>query len=105
MLWHAADVEHHWYRWMHNSMLGLQLYTDYERERRPAAVNTLPQLVERLAETRLAIMELAGRFGETALRQRYVYPPCDVELSFADALRHLAEHDREHTRQVRELLR
>ena len=103
VLWHVGEVEQGWSRWMGTALAG-EPPRGYRARRRPAAMNTLPRLLDWLRETRGETLALLEGLGEAELE--LLHPTSwSSEWSLAAALTHLVEHDQEHAQQVRDLLR
>lgn len=102
VLWHVGEQEQRWHRWMTAAARGEQL-EDFSRQPRPARVNTLPQLLDWLDETRSATLTLLDGLDAAEL-ERPRPSPWNVELSFERVAGLLTRHDRSHAEQVRALL-
>ena len=104
VLWHVGEQEQRWRRWIAAAQRGEQL-AEFARQRRPAHANALPQLLDWLAETRDATLELIGDLATAKLRRPHPSPRRGDELSFEQVLGLLVRHDRMHAEQVQDLLR
>ena len=102
VLWHVGEQEQRWHRWMTAAARGEQL-DDFSRQPRPARVNTLPQLLDWLDETRSATLTLLDGLDAAEL-ERPRPSPWNVELSFERVAGLLTRHDRSHAEQVSALL-
>ena len=98
VLWHVADSDRCWREWIEAALRGEAL-TRFHGVRRPAHLNTLPQLIESLDEQRAITLALLGGLDERAdLTTRHATP--SHERSILEALDHLTNHDRDHAEQV-----
>ncbi len=102
VLWHVGLVED-WYRRSIDAALGGRAVEPYEAIRRPARLNTLPLLIEWLDQTRRPLRSLLGRIGPADLDREVAWAGGRTRTPRA-ALGRLAEHDRVHVEQVRDLL-
>ena len=98
VLWHVADSDRCWREWIEAALRG-EAVTRFRGVRRPAHLNTLPQLVESLDEQRAATLTLLGCLdGDADLAARHPTP--SHERSILEVLDHLTNHDRDHAEQV-----
>ena len=98
VLWHVADSDRCWREWIEAALRG-EAMTRFRGVRRPAHLNTLPQLVESLEEQRAATRALLGSLdGDADLTTRHRTP--SHERSILEALDHLTNHDRDHVEQI-----
>ncbi|MYB43024.1 MAG: DinB family protein [Chloroflexi bacterium] len=98
VLWHVADSDRCWRGWIEGALRS-EGVTRFHGVRRPAHLNTLPQLIESLEEQRAATLALLGGLDEDAdLTTRRPTPSHD--RSILEALDHLTNHDREHAEQI-----
>ena len=98
VLWHVADSDRCWREWIEAALRG-ETMTRFRGVRRPAHLNTLPQLIESLEDQRAATLALLGGLdGDADLTTRHATP--SHERSILEALDHLTNHDREHAEQI-----
>ena len=98
VLWHVADSDRCWREWMEAALRG-ETMTRFHGVRRPAHLNTLPQLIESLEKQRAATLAFLGGLDESAdLATRHTTP--SHERSILEALDHLTNHDRDHVEQI-----
>ncbi len=98
VLWHVADSDRCWREWIEASLRG-EAMTRFGGGRRPAHLNTLPQLIESLDEQRAATLALLGGLdGDADLATRHPTP--SSERSILEVLDHLTNHDHEHVEQI-----
>ena len=98
VLWHVADSDRCWREWAEAALRG-EAVTRFRGVRRPAHLNTLPQLIESLEEQRAATLAfLGGLDGNADLTTPHPTPSHD--RSILEALDHLTNHDLEHAEQI-----
>ena len=98
VLWHVADSDRCWRGWIEAALRG-EAVTRFRGVRRPAHLNTLPQLIESLEEQRATTLALLGGLGEDAdLTARHATP--SHARSILEVLDHLTNHDRDHAEQI-----
>ena len=98
VLWHVADSDRCWREWIEAALRG-EAMTRFDGVRRPAHLNTLPQLIESLEEQRAITLALLGGLDESSdLTARHATP--SHERSVLEALDHLTNHDRDHVEQI-----
>ena len=107
VLWHVGEQERRWQRWVAAERAGAAL-GDWSRERRPAHVNRLGDLIRALVEAREVTDALFDRLvtelDERALERPRPTPRSEWELAFAQLPALLARHERDHLRQIERLL-
>ncbi len=98
VLWHVADSDRCWRGWIEAALRG-EAVTRFRGVRRPAHLNTLPQLTESLEEQRATTLALLGGLGaDPDVTTRHPTP--SHARSILEVLDHLANHDRDHAEQI-----
>ena len=98
VLWHVADSDRCWRGWIEAALRG-EAVTRFRGVRRPAHLNTLPQLIESLREQRTSTLAFLGGL-DGAADLTTPHPTPSHARSILEVLDHLTNHDRDHAEQI-----
>lgn len=105
ILWHVAEQERRWQRWVRATLAGERL-DGFARAPRPQEVHMLSSLLDALAEARagtFALLDELATLGEQAMTEQHPGPR-EAAMSFDDVFALQTQHSIDHAQQIREAL-